>query len=957
MSSAIALVVLPLLLQNVQATFPPVSNAPPIPSQGVRTMDYERFYFPGDLPPNQPSNVIKDEGYFQGDEKLDQKLYAPENQSGETGAFGNSEDTFDRYYSEDQPYIGPVATPLPDDTYVAQPSVTSKVIPDNPSNVGSSSDIWVLTKGPDNQFIRERWIQVPVTQDRVVEVVNADIPPKQYTETIKSFPPVAQPPPLPPAPAPVKAPVPAPPSIVQQVWIRAPSPIQAQKVIQNPPTVVEDIPSVKQVVDVSPPAIKQYIQPQIIKEAQPLPPPPPPPPPTVTKKSSSFIVPPPPPPPLKVPDFASPKQTVVVSQPPVPVDQIVVEKSAPLSQVKHIWVPTSQNTGKFLTVPVGTVIDGGKSVPAKGVPLDVQQPPSPITVSDTWILKQDGPIPRFEQQKSFAPVAPVIQKGSVIVDNGPKVQFDSPKNPPLVGKSIDTAVPIDIWPAKNPVPQQKVFISQPPPPPPPPAVALPPPSGKSDTIVVGKSSPIAPPPKGIISSVKGIPQFPPPPPSLVAPLPQVINGKPCPLPIVQTKSPFPPKSVPVPVPAPAPAPVAVPVPAPAPAPVYRTIAIPRQPFGRILRINRYPYGPYYVLNPRTGASFYTYPRAPIAPVIQQTKTGQVVRLVPARPLAVSVAPRQVAVPVSPKQVTVPVSPKQVAVPAPRKQIVLPISNGKSAAPVLLYPPVSRIRYAYPWGSYIRSLPVAGKNIFVLPPNNKPAKIQAAKSSSSESSSSESSSSESKSSEKKSKPKEEKKSSEEEEEVAESIGSIESEEPEPEKAPEPIIEEVEEEEEETAASEAEPEQTAAPAVVEEKEEEPEAKDESFAAEESQVKPQLLNGNKEPNVNSFDSLTKSFYYGFDQRGVPGHKEISDPDGKRVIGSYNYRKPDGIFKNVAYVVDANGSRAHVVSNEPGTVSYQTVNTNYIPNATPENITNKVPDIENAASHENLTEDPQRD
>ncbi|CAL1272532.1 unnamed protein product [Larinioides sclopetarius] len=926
MSSAIVLVVLPLLLQSAQATFPPVNNPPPIPSQGVRTLDYERFYFPEDLSPNQPSNVIKDEGYYPLDEKLDQRLFAPENQSGETGGYGN-EDTFDRYYSEDQPYIGPVATPLPDDTYVAQPSVTSKVIPDGPANVGSS-DIWVLTKGPDNQFIRERWIQVPMTQDRVVEVVNADVPPKQYTETIKSFPPVVQPPPIPAAP--VKAPSAAPPNVFQQVWIRAPPPIQNQKVFQNPPTLVQEIPSAKQVVDLPPPAIKQYIQPQIVKEAQPLPPPPPPPPPMVTKKSSSFIVPPPPPPPIKVTDLPSPKQTIVVNQPPVPIDQVVVEKASPLSQVKHIWVPTSQNTGKFITVPAGTVIDAGKSIPAKGVPLDVPPPPTPITVSGTWILKQDGPIPRFEPQKSNGPVAPVIQKGSVFVDNGPKFQFDSPKNPPLVGKSIDSPVPVDIWAAKNPIPQQKVIISAPPPPP---QLTLPPPSVKSDTIVVGKSAPIAPPPKGVITSVKGFPQLPPPPPQVIAPLPQIINGKPCPVPVAQAKSPFQSKSVPVPAPGPVPVPI----------PAYRTIAVNRQPFGRILRINRYPYGPYYVLNPRTGASFYTYPRAPITPVIQQTKAGQVVRLVPARPLAVPVAPRQVAVPVSPKQ---------VAVPVPRKQIVVPVSNGKSAAPVLLYPPVSRIRYSYPWGSYIRSLPVSGKNIFVLPPNNKPSKIQAEKSSSSESSSSESSSSESKSEEKKKKPaKEEKESSEE---VAESIeSSIESEEPEPEPEPEKAPETVIEEEEEAAASEADPVETAAPIV-----EEPEVKDESFAAEESQIKPQLLNrGYKEANVNSFDPLTKSFYYGFEQRGISDRKEISDPNGKRVIGSYNYRKPDGIFKNVAYVVDSNGSRAHVVSNEPGTVSYQTLNANYIPSATPENTTHKVSDIETAASHENLTEDPQRD
>ncbi|GIY46002.1 uncharacterized protein CDAR_539991 [Caerostris darwini] len=890
-SAAAVLVVLPLLLQSVQSTFPPVSNAPPIPSQAaVRTVDLSatRYYFTDDVQLNQPPNVIKEDGFIPTDDKLDQRYFAPENQSGETGDFPNSDDTFfARYYSDGQPAIGPVATPVPDDTYVAQPSVTSKVLPDNPANAGPS-DIWVLTKGPNDQYIPERWVQVQVpVQDKIVEVVNTDVvAPKQYTETVKSFPPVAPLPPPPPPPAPIKAPPVAPPNFVQQIWVRAPAPIQNQKVFQNTPTIVEEVPSVKQGVNIPPPVVKQYIQPQIIKEAQPLPPPPPPPPPGVTKKSSSaFIVPPPPPPPFKGTD----KQTVIVNQPVAPIqDQIAVpvNKGAPLPQVRHIWIPTSQQTGKFITVPVGAVINDGKSVPAKGIPVDVPPQP-PIAVSDTWVLRQDGPIPRFEEQKTIVSAPPVVQKSNIIVDNSPKFQFDSPKNPPLIQKSIDAPVPADIWPTKNIISEQKI---------------------------------IGPPPP-----VKGIPQLPlppPPPPQIVAPVAQVINGKPCPLPlpVAQAKSPFSPKQ-------------------PVPLPAYRTIALNRPPFGRIIRINRYPYGSYYVLNPRINTNFYTYPRPP---VIQQPKNG-IVRLIAARPL--------------PVPVPVPVAPRQVAIPVPRKQIVVPASNIKVApSPVLLYPPVSRIRYTYPWGSYIRSLPItAKKNIFVLPPSNnkvkKSSKIQAAKSSSSESSSSESSSSESKS-EEESKPKskeEEKEKESESEEVAESVGSVETEVPEPEPEPEKEIEDVE-----VAASVPEP------AEEEPEPTEPETKEDSIEVEESQVKPQLLSrGFNDPVANNFENFANPFLYGYDQRSLSGpsqnREEISDPN-RRVIGNYGFQN-QGIFRNINYVADSSGIKAHVVSNEPGTVSHQTANVNYISNATPENTTNKAQEIDTAASHENLTVDPQRD
>ncbi|GFS95761.1 uncharacterized protein NPIL_198091 [Nephila pilipes] len=921
MSSAVALVVFPLLLQSVQATFPPVLNPPPIPSQAVRSVDIsgQRFYLQDDLQPNQPQNVIKEDGYISPDDKIDPRWFATENQSGETGDFPNTDDTFDRYYANGLPAVGPVATPLPDDNYVAQPSVTSKVIPDSPANVGSS-DIWVLTKGPNDQLIPERWVQVQipqiqvpqvqvqVPQDRVVEVVKSDIAPKQYTESVKSFPP--PPPPPPPVKAPIVAP---PPNVVQQIWVRAPVPIQSQKGVQNTPTVVEEFPSVKQYVDIPPPAVKQYVQPQFIKEAQPLPPPPPPPPTAVVQKSSSFVLPPPPPPPIKGTDLISPKQAILVNQPvPAPVigDQVVtVGKNVAVPQVKHIWIPTSPQTGKFITVPVGTTIDGGKSVPAKGVPVDVPGPP--ISVSETWVLKQDGPLPRFEEQKT---VVPVVQKGNIIVDSSPKIQFDSPKNPPLIGKSIDTAVPLDIWPSKNTVPEQAIVGKFAIPPPPPPPSVFPPPIAapiKSDAVVVSKSAPIAPPPqKTIISNLKGFPQLPPslppPPPQIVAPVPQIINGKPCP--IVPQKFSFPPRTVPV--------------------PSFRTVAINRPPLGRIMRINRYPYGSYYVLNQRIAPSLYPYPRPP---VIQQTKNG-VVRLVTAN------------------QVAVPLQPRQLAVPVARKQVVVPVSNVKSAAPVLLYPPVSRIRYAYPWGSYIRSLPVtAGKNIFVLPPN-KPAKIQAAKkSSSSESSSSESSSSESKSVEIKPKSKEAKKS---EEIKAESIESIESEEPVPE--PEPEVEpEREIEEVETAASEAEPETEEAPV-------ESEAKD-SIEVEESQVKPQFFNrAYVDSNTDNIDLIRKPFLFNFDQidnTGTTQHrKEVSDANG-RVVGSYGYHNSDGIYRKVAYVADADGYRARVLSNEPGTVSHSSANVNFVANVTPENTTNKISEIANAASHENLTIDPQRD
>lgn len=729
---------------------------------------------------------------------------------------------------------------MPDDSYIAQPSGTSKVLPNGSPNVGSS-DIWVLAKGPDDQYVPQRWVQVQMPQERISQVISTD--PQIVSGTVKSLP-------LPPikssgTPA-------APTNIVQQVWMRVPSQVQQQKVYQDTVTEVANIPVPKQNIDFSPQPIKQYVQTDVVQDPQQAFVPQPN---ILAQKSSGFALPPPPPPTFKGgvisptqqnvvvsqpvvykgEDISSPKQTVLVDQPdnykgvdvsppnqavivsqplnykgvdinspnqPVLINQpanykgadssppktsflvnqpqtykgvditspkqtvivnqpvnykgidiapptqgiinqqsnykgidinspnqaVIVNQPAsykggyidtpkqvsivgqpqinvPLLKntqlVKHIWIATSAQTGKFITVPVvGSVINSGKSVPPKGIPINAP----PVSVSGTWVLKQDGLLPRFEPQKTLSP--PVIQKGNP--STGTVIQFDSPKNVPLFGKTADSRVPVDIW-ANSKDFRTPTFITKSVVP------AAPFPSVRAGSVVIGKTGPVANsyPQKTYISSNKGVPLQPIPPPA-VAPVLQVSKGKPC---IIGPQAPISPKIVPY--------------------PVYRpSIAVNRQTLPRILRINRYPYGSYYVLNPKIGPSVYAYPR-PQASVIQQTKNG-LVRIVPS------------------KQIGIPQ--KQIFISVPRRQVAIPGNQIKTISPVLqpqfAFPAVqafNRLRYAYPQGGFLRSLPAGAKNVFILPPSKK-TRPDTLQSSSSESSSSESS--ESKSAESKPKSKEE-----------------------------------------------------------------------------------------------------------------------------------------------------------------------------------------------------------
>lgn len=59
-------VLVSVCVQCVMGTFPPVSNPPPIPNQGVRTVDIsgQRYYVQDDLQINPPQTVVKDESYL-----------------------------------------------------------------------------------------------------------------------------------------------------------------------------------------------------------------------------------------------------------------------------------------------------------------------------------------------------------------------------------------------------------------------------------------------------------------------------------------------------------------------------------------------------------------------------------------------------------------------------------------------------------------------------------------------------------------------------------------------------------------------------------------------------------------------------------------------------------------------------------------------------------------------------
>ncbi|KAG8186254.1 hypothetical protein JTE90_004230 [Oedothorax gibbosus] len=847
-----------LFSECVLATFPPVSNPPPIPNQGVRTVDISRqFYVQDDLQINPP--VVKEEGYLPPlppDPKVDdQRWFVYENQSGEPSDLPSSTETFDRYYSNGLPAVGPVATPVPDDSYLAQPSGTSKVLPNSPVNA-RSSDVWVLVKGPDDQYVPQRLVQVQYPQERISQVVSADFDPQIPPVTAKSV-----------IPPPVKTSD----QILPQVWVRQQSQVQQQNVYQDSASNIVSIPVAKQNIDYSPQAAKQYIQtdvPQIQQQTF-LPQQ------SLSPKTSDYVL------PLSLPsvskggvinpaqqnavvnqpviykgadisspkqpvlvqgvnykgvdvsspdlaeisqpinykgvDLASPnppivvnqqvnykgvdsgppttgilvnqpdnyrgvdlsppkssflvnqpdnykgiditplKQTVVVNQPadykgadipPTNQDIIINQKSnykgidnfpnqatiinqpdtyksgyisAPkqvsvvtqpqlnvpfpnvLPQVRHIWIPTSAQTGKFITVPVtGSIVDSGKTVPSKGAPINV---PQPISVSGTWVLKQDGSLPRFEPQGIVS---------QQVVQNAPLgtrkvIMFRSPNNAPVFGNFGNSRVPVDVWANSKDFRTPPVIAKSI-------APALPLPS-KSEPVVVGKSGQVVniSPQKTFFSTNKG---FPPQPrtvlPSVVSPVVQISNGKPC-LTVPQ-KPIVSPKIVPY--------------------PIYRpSIAVNRQTLPRILRLNRHPFGSYYVLNPKIGPSLYAYPR-PQASYVQQTKNG-LVRILPA------------------KQFNIPS--KQLYYTGPRRQVALPVNQIKTISQVLppqfAFPAVqafNRLRYAYPQTGFLRSLPATGKNVFIFPPNIKKKSRPVLKASSSESSSSESSSSESKSAENKSK---------------------------------------------------------------------------------------------------------------------------------------------------------------------------------------------------------------
>ncbi|XP_035217213.1 uncharacterized protein LOC118190577 [Stegodyphus dumicola] len=709
-SPFILAVILHFFYQVTWATvFPDVSHRPPIPGQAVRTFDIsgQRYYVQDDLQQNPPQTMIKEEGFLQPDPKPDnQRWFIRENQSDETVDYPSSTEAFDRYYSNGLPAVGPVATPLPDEAFMI-PTSSRNQMPDAPSSTGNS-DIWVLTKGSDNQYLPQRLVQVPLPTERVVEVINQETSPKFVSESVKSIPFIPsslssqknQFPPPPPA------------NVVQEIWIQSPNKIQIQN--QKTAAVIDELPSIKQTIDTQQPVkqtlsvpqtvkqivdipqpikqtvdvpqtFKQIVQPQITKDMYQSPPPPPLP---VLSKTAAPL---PLPSSFKTSDITSPKQIIApaTAGDVIPDDaKYILGKNAVVSQVKHIWIPTSPQTGKFITVPVSGSPALENSGSMKGIPVDIA---SPVDVSETWILKQDGLIPRFEPQTSALPAA-VAPSGKVLIDQTPTVvQTDSLKNVQLVGKSITDSIPVNMWPVSKGISDQTIIGKSETPLPPPPGI-----SQKSDTIIVDKGLPVPPifPPKTYINNENLLPtpNLPP-----LPPLPlirKVMNDKPCPL-NPQISS-FPLKGIAAPV-------------------VSKTLPVVKsQPIMRIIRINNYPYGS-YVLNSQIKPNAYGYSR-PATILLRQTNNG-FIRLIPANPSSTPVAIRR---------------------------RIIPIQGSKSPASII-YPPaqvVSRLRYNYPISGYVRSFPVPGKNVFPPPQAIFPKAGSILSASSGSRSSSESSSSES-----------------------------------------------------------------------------------------------------------------------------------------------------------------------------------------------------------------------
>lgn len=87
------------------------------------------------------------------------------------------------------------------------------------------------------------------------------------------------------------------------------------------------------------------------------------------------------------------------------------------------------------------------------------------------------------------------------------------------------------------------------------------------------------------------------------------------------------------------------------------------------------------------------------------------------------------------------------------------------------------------------------------------------------------------------------------------------------------------------------------------------------------PALVNTGSSSQYRSQDNLGQ-YSFGYDEAGATGgsfRHEKSDAYGNRV-GSYGLTGADGRVRVVNYVADANGYRANVQTNEPGTESRDT-------------------------------------
>ncbi|XP_035215053.1 cuticle protein 16.8-like [Stegodyphus dumicola] len=85
---------------------------------------------------------------------------------------------------------------------------------------------------------------------------------------------------------------------------------------------------------------------------------------------------------------------------------------------------------------------------------------------------------------------------------------------------------------------------------------------------------------------------------------------------------------------------------------------------------------------------------------------------------------------------------------------------------------------------------------------------------------------------------------------------------------------------------------------------------------------------PDKND-QALPKPYEFGYefgDGLGMTQHRyEVSDGNGI-VKGKYGYLDPLGVYRNVEYTADAEGYKAVVHSNEPGTANQNTADVAYV-------------------------------